>query len=67
MKYNPKINEDMAVLGGFANIHPLQPQATVQGALELMYELDGMLSEISGMDRVSLSLPPVHMESLPVL
>lgn len=54
MKYNPKINEDMAVLGGFANIHPLQPQATVQGALELMYELDGMLSEISGMDRVSL-------------
>lgn len=54
MKYNPKINEDMAALGGFANIHPLQPQATVQGALELMYELDGMLSEISGMDRVSL-------------
>ena len=54
MKYNPKINEDMAALGGFANIHPLQPEATVQGALELMYELDGMLSEISGMDRVSL-------------
>ncbi|MDD3705483.1 MAG: aminomethyl-transferring glycine dehydrogenase subunit GcvPB [Clostridiaceae bacterium] len=54
MKYNPKINEDMAALGGFANIHPIQPQATVQGALELMYELDGMLSEISGMDRVSL-------------
>ena len=54
MKYNPKINEDMANLGGFSNIHPLQPEATVQGALELMYELDGMLSEISGMDRVSL-------------
>lgn len=54
MKYNPKINEDMAALGGFSNIHPLQPEATVQGALELMYELDGMLSEISGMDRVSL-------------
>lgn len=54
MKYNPKINEDMAALGGFNNIHPLQPEATVQGALELMYELDGMLSEISGMDRVSL-------------
>lgn len=54
MKYNPKINEDMADLVGFRNIHPLQPEETVQGALELMYELDGMLSEISGMDRVSL-------------
>jgi len=54
MKYNPKINEDMAALGGFSNIHPLQPEETVQGALELMYELDGMLSEISGMERVTL-------------
>ncbi|HNT03308.1 MAG TPA: aminomethyl-transferring glycine dehydrogenase subunit GcvPB [Bacillota bacterium] len=54
MKYNPKINEDMANLSGFSNIHPLQPEATVQGALKLMYEFDGMLSEISGMDRVSL-------------
>jgi len=54
MKYNPKINEDMANLSGFSNIHPLQPEATVQGALKLMYESDGMLSEISGMDRVSL-------------
>ncbi|MEA4846379.1 MAG: aminomethyl-transferring glycine dehydrogenase subunit GcvPB [Clostridiaceae bacterium] len=54
MKYNPKINEDMAALGGFSNIHPLQPAETVQGALELMYELDGMLSEISGMERVTL-------------
>lgn len=54
MKYNPKINEDMAALDGFNNIHPLQPEETVQGALELMYELDGMLSEITGMERVTL-------------
>ncbi|HYE82290.1 MAG TPA: aminomethyl-transferring glycine dehydrogenase subunit GcvPB [Clostridia bacterium] len=54
MKYNPKINEDVAALGGFSNIHPLQPAETVQGALRLMYELDNMLSEIAGMERVSL-------------
>jgi glycine dehydrogenase subunit 2 len=54
MKYNPKINEDMAALSGFSNIHPLQPVETVQGALELMYGLDTMLSEIAGMERVSL-------------
>ncbi|MHB1393230.1 MAG: aminomethyl-transferring glycine dehydrogenase subunit GcvPB [Clostridia bacterium] len=54
MKYNPKINEDVAAFEGFSNIHPLQPVETVQGALELMYELDNMLSEISGMERVSL-------------
>lgn len=54
MKYNPKINEDVAALGGFSNIHPLQPLETVQGALELMYGLDTMLSEITGMERVSL-------------
>lgn len=54
MKYNPKINEDVATLGGFNNIHPLQPIETVQGALELMYNLDHMLAEITGMERVSL-------------
>lgn len=54
MKYNPKINEDMASLGGFSHIHPLQPEETVQGALELMYELDKALSEITGMERVTL-------------
>jgi glycine dehydrogenase subunit 2 len=46
MKYNPKINEDMAALAGFANIHPLQDELTVQGALGLMYDMEGMLSEI---------------------
>ena len=54
MKYNPKVNEDMACLEGFANVHPYQPQETVQGCLELLYKMDTMLSEITGMDRVSL-------------
>lgn len=54
MKYNPKINEDMSSLDCFTNLHPYQPEDTVQGALALMYDLDYMLSEISGMSRVSL-------------
>jgi glycine dehydrogenase subunit 2 len=54
MKYNPKINEDMAVLPGFAHIHPLQPENTVQGAIQLYYELEQYLAEISGMARVTL-------------
>ena len=40
MKYNPKINEDMAALDGFALTHPLQPVQTVQGNLELLYHLE---------------------------
>ena len=56
MKYNPKINEDMANLNGFVNIHPLQPEETVQGALRLMYELDEALCEIAGMDKMTLQL-----------
>lgn len=54
MKYNPKINEDMARLDGFVNIHPHQPEGTVQGALKLMYELDEALCEIAGMDKMTL-------------
>jgi glycine dehydrogenase subunit 2 len=54
MKYNPKINEDMASLPGFTGIHPYQPVETVQGALELMYNLSSMLGEITGMDAVTL-------------
>jgi glycine dehydrogenase subunit 2 len=54
MKYNSKINEIVARLPGFANIHPLQDVETVQGALELMYELQGYLAEISGFDAVTL-------------
>lgn len=54
MKYNPKINEWAANLPGFAAIHPLQPVDTVQGALQLMYELQEMLAEITGMDAFTL-------------
>ncbi|MBI5958915.1 MAG: aminomethyl-transferring glycine dehydrogenase subunit GcvPB, partial [Chloroflexi bacterium] len=54
MKYNPKLNEDMARLSGFANIHPLQDTTTVQGALAIMYQLQQWLAEISGMAGVSL-------------
>ncbi|MBT1280171.1 aminomethyl-transferring glycine dehydrogenase subunit GcvPB [Thermoanaerobacter sp. CM-CNRG TB177] len=54
MKYNPKINEDMASLTGFTALHPYQPVETVQGALKLMYELENMLSEITGMDKFTL-------------
>ncbi len=55
MKYNPKINEQMARLEGFANLHPLQDESTVQGALRLMYELDKSLCEITGMDKMTLN------------
>jgi glycine dehydrogenase subunit 2 len=54
MKYNPKINEETARLPGFANLHPLQPIETVQGALILMYELQEMLKEIGGFAGVTL-------------
>ncbi len=54
MKYNPKINEIVARLPGFAFIHPLQPAVEVQGALQLMYELQELLGEISGFDSVTL-------------
>jgi glycine dehydrogenase subunit 2 len=54
MKYNPKINEDMARLAGFARLHPLTPESLSQGALRLMHELAFMLAEIAGMDAVSL-------------
>ena len=54
MKYNPKINEDMARLAGFARLHPLVRDEDAQGALQLMYDLGRMLAEIAGMDAVSL-------------
>ncbi|PJF42218.1 MAG: glycine dehydrogenase (aminomethyl-transferring) [Phototrophicales bacterium] len=54
MKYNPKINEAMARLDGFANIHPLQATDTVQGALALMYRLQEWLREIAGFAATSL-------------
>ena len=54
MKYNPKVNEKVARLSGFANIHPLQPVETVQGALALMFQLQEWLKEIGGFAGVSL-------------
>lgn len=54
MKYNPKINEDMASLSNFTNMHPYQPVETSQGSLKLMYDLSKMLCEITGMDKVTL-------------
>ena len=56
MKYNPKINDALASLPGFANIHPDQPAETVQGALHIMYELEQMLLKISGMSDATLQL-----------
>lgn len=54
MKYNPKVNEDIARMDGFMNIHPLQDPATVQGALKLMYDLQEDLKQVTGMDDISL-------------
>ena len=54
MKYNPKRNERAARLPGFADLHPYQPQETLQGMLELLYELQQYLQEISGLDACSL-------------
>ena len=53
MKYNPKIDEDMAALPGFTQLHPLQPVETVQGALEALHVLGAELGEVFGMDAVT--------------
>jgi len=54
MKYNPKINEVVARLPGFAAIHPYQPESSIQGALKLLYELQAMLAEITGFTAATL-------------
>ncbi len=54
MKYNPKINEWAARLPGLAGLHPYQAEDTIQGALQIYYEMQEMLSEITGMDGFSL-------------
>ncbi|MBI2040177.1 aminomethyl-transferring glycine dehydrogenase subunit GcvPB [Candidatus Microgenomates bacterium] len=54
MKYNPRVNETLANLPGFTHLHPNQPMETVQGALQVMYELQRYLAEITGMYAVSL-------------
>jgi glycine dehydrogenase subunit 2 len=55
MKHNPRLNEKMARLPGFADIHPLQPVSTVQGALALMQALAHWLKTLTGMPAVALS------------
>jgi len=55
MKHNPRLNEKMARLPGIGDIHPLQPQSTVQGALELMNDLSHWLMTLTGMPAVALS------------
>jgi glycine dehydrogenase subunit 2 len=55
MKYNPRLHEDIAQLPGFASIHPYQPVESVQGALQLMFELQQYLAEITGMNATSLA------------
>ena len=54
MKYNPKVNEYLASLEGFTNLHPLQSDDDAQGALELMYNLQEALKKITGMEAVTL-------------
>jgi glycine dehydrogenase subunit 2 len=55
MKYNPKVNDELAFLPGFASLHPLQPEETAQGALKLLYTLQSYLAEIMGMKGASLA------------
>jgi glycine dehydrogenase subunit 2 len=54
MKYNPKINEAVAALEGFAKVHPAQADESAQGCLELLWRLSGMLAEVTGMAGISL-------------
>ena len=54
MKYNPKVNEDIARLETFANLHPNSPEDSQQGSLRLMYELEQYLKVLTGMDDFSL-------------
>lgn len=55
MKYNPKLHDDMASLPGLSQIHPYQPESTVQGALKLIHGLQGYLAEITGLEGVCLA------------
>ena len=55
MKHNPRLNEKLARLDGFANIHPLQPEESTQGALKLIYTLENWLAELCGLPAVTLT------------
>ena len=55
MKHNPRLNERMARLPGFADLHPMQPESTIQGALQLMQQLSHWILTLTGMPAVALS------------
>ena len=55
MKYNPKVNDEVSLLPGFALAHPSQPAGLSQGSLELLYRLQGFLGELTGLEAVGLS------------
>lgn len=57
MKYNPKVNEDICRYPGFAGLHPLQDDDTVQGALKVLYDMEKLLTEITGM--AAMTMQPV--------
>jgi glycine dehydrogenase subunit 2 len=54
MKYNPKVHEDVAIMPGWAHVHPLQPAESAQGALAVQHGLGEMLCELTGMDAITL-------------
>src|SRR5580692_1758521 len=54
MKYNPKRHERLAAMAGLANLHPLQTDASCQGMLQMLWEMQNILGEIAGLDVVSL-------------
>ena len=53
MKYNPKLNDELAALPGFTGVHPLQPEHTAQGCLEVLYKAQQVFCEITGMDAMT--------------
>src|SRR5437868_381811 len=55
MKHNPRLNEKIARFAGFNAIHPLQPESTIQGALEVIYTVQQWLSKLSGLPHVTLN------------
>ncbi len=55
MKYNPRVNEDMAAMAEFASVHPYAPQAAMQGTLEFYYRMEKLLCEITGLDAFTLA------------
>jgi glycine dehydrogenase subunit 2 len=57
MKHNPRVNEEIAALPGFAKIHPWQPDDTVQGALAVLFHLERILAALTGMDAFTLQPP----------